>query len=750
MSHGIQSERKNPERKPVAYAFFAGAGGMHLGMEKAGFDVALASDLEPSAEATHKLNWPNLPFLCKDIQKVTAKELVKLAGGRKPDIIVGGPPCQGFSTIGTKLSSDPRNRLFETYARLVAELEPQCVVIENVKAITTMYDGKFRDHIIEMFGKLGYTMYLKVLDAAEYGVPQHRYRAIFVGTRIDYPFKFPTPTHGESAGKKFETVGNAIMDLVRKTEKQVPNHAALEHSETVVRRYKLIPEGGKLPSPDKLPREIRRKNFGNTYKRLHRNETSLTMVPGNNAFPIHPTANRSLTPREAARIQTFPDSFVFAGDRRRQCILVGNAVPPHLAETIGKSLMDHIQGKVTQEEADRPTVISQSTQEITKKLDLNTETSQGFIDLFSGAGGFLIGFENAGWKPLLGADWDKDVAQTHRSNHPHVPFVQGDLGDRKVQKQITEQFKGKDVGLIVGGPPCQGFSVFGKRRFVNTQGYDIANDKRNRLVYAYLEIVKTIKPRWFLMENVPGLASIHDGKLLDSLIASFKKAGYTNTEYRIVNAADYGVPQKRRRLIIMGNRTGNVIPWPKRKFFESPEDWQDPYRSVGEVITDLASPSAYHKYTCHVPMNHKPLLVERYELIPEGGKLDDKTLPKHLIKGYRTDRVKNYSHIYKRLHRDEPASTMVAGHNAFPIHPWIHRSLTVREAARIQTFPDKIEFKGNRQSQCIQVGNAFPPLLAEVIANNIKKAEVNGWYPGKVAKSAYYALVEHLETPASS
>lgn len=145
-------------------------------------------------------------------------------------------------------------------------------------------------------------------------------------------------------------------------------------------------------------------------------------------------------------------------------------------------------------------------------------------------------------------------------------------------------------------------------------------------------------------------------------------------------------------------------------------------------------------------MNHKPLLVERYKYIPEGGRLRVDDLPDHLRIGYRTREVKNYSHVFRRLHRNRPSITMVPGHNAFPIHPWLDRALTVREAARIQTFPDEIAFKGSRQEQCIQAGNALPPLLAELIANNIVKAEKNGWYPGEVPKSAYYALVEPPET----
>ena len=164
------------------------------------------------------------------------------------------------------------------------------------------------------------------------------------------------------------------------------------------------------------------------------------------------------------------------------------------------------------------------------------------------------------------------------------------------------------------------------------------------------------------------------------------------------------------------------------------------------MIADLATNTSLKKFTCHVPMNHKPLLVERYRYIPEGGRLDIDALPLHLKSGYRTEKVQNYSHVFKRLHRDRPATTMVPGHNAFPIHPWLNRALTVREAARIQTFPDEVEFIGPRQEQCIQVGNAFPPLLAEIIGNNIRKAEVNGWLPGRVPASAYYALVEREDS----
>jgi DNA (cytosine-5)-methyltransferase 1 len=728
----------NSSGRQAMYAFFAGGGGLHLGFEQAGFQLALATDIEPAAAATHRLNSPYVPFVLEDIRKLSAAALVDAAGGTRPDIIVGGPPCQGFSTLGDKLSGDPRNALFAAYAHLVEELQPRFVVLENVKSMVTMYGGKFKDYILKIFSDAGYKMHWAVLDAADYGVPQFRKRVIFFGTLHDAPFEFPAPTHGPSGVLDHVPCWAALSDLVG-AGPAVLNHTPLAHSERVLARYRLIPEGGKLPPPGELPPEIRRNNFGNTYKRLDRGRPSLTMVPGNNAFPIHPTLHRSLTPREAARLQTFPDNHAFAGDRRRQCILVGNAVPPLMARALARAVLAH--GRRT-EECRKPPTAKIETPSLRAISTASSRPESGFIDLFCGAGGFTVGLESAGWSPLMGADINPHAAASHRHNFPGVRFESADLGNARVRARLARSYAGQEVGVIVGGPPCQGFSMFGKRRFVNTQGYDPHQDSRNRLVFAFVDFLKRVGPRWFVMENVPGLASLDSGRVLDTLIADFKKAGYENAEARILNAADYGVPQLRRRLLIIGNKTGHVIPWPKRKFFAEPKEWQDRHRGVGEVLTDLASERSLSRFSCHVPMNHKPLLIERYKYIPEGGRLNVEALPPHLRSGYRTDAVKNYSHVFRRLHRDRPSMTMVPGHNAFPIHPWLDRALTVREAARIQTFPDNIEFLGPRQEQCIQVGNAFPPLLAELIGNNIRKAEKNAWYPGRVPASAYYALVE--------
>jgi DNA (cytosine-5)-methyltransferase 1 len=742
---------------PTAVGLFVGAGGLDLGFRQAGFRVLAATDHDPFAERTYKLNNPDVPFILEDIRTLSVERILEATRNRRPDVIVGGPPCQGFSTLGDRVSADPRNALVQAFVRIVDGLRPQAVVVENVRAIATEYNGRYRDFILSRLKDVGYHMHFAVLNAAEYGVPQLRRRAFFVGfadPRVSY--SFPEPTHG-AALLPYATVGQAISDLAKKGE-EVPNHSVLRHSEKVVARYRLIPEGGMLPPAKNLPKEIRRENFGSTYKRLSRNSPALTIVPGNNALPVHPFLHRSLTPREAARIQTFPDDYVFEGDRRRQCIQVGNAVPPLMAHVLATSVWARIlpyKGAMARgagpkrTEAPAPPVAARDhANHKWLPRGKRDKPQLGFVDLFSGAGGFTVGLAMAGLRPMVCADVNDKVRATHEWNYPDIPFVDGDLSFPEVQRRVLES-AGPEPFVVVGGPPCQGFSVFGKRRFTATRGHEPRHDPRNRLVYSFVDTVGRLRPRWVVMENVAGFASLDGGSFVRIVMQELAKLGYSNADYRILNAADYGVPQHRKRFVLIANRTGHVIPWPKKKFFEVPTEWQKPFRTVGETISDLAEPGSQQGQTCHVPMNHKPRQVERYRRIPEGGRLDVEALPVELRRGYRTEEVKNFSHIFKRLDRNKPSWTLVPGHNAFPVHPWLPRSLTAREAARLQTFPDDVEFLGAREDQCIQVGNAFPPLLAEILACNLVKAESNGWYPGRVPKLARYSLLdidEELQT----
>lgn len=733
-------------------SLFTGAGGLDIGFEEfKKFEIICASDIEKECKKTYNKNYPTVPFINKDINLITSQEILEHTGGIYPDVIVGGPPCQGFSVMGDKNSCDPRNMLFESYARLVKDLQPKCFVFENVKGIKSMFEGKYLTDISNTFASLGYDIYFDILNASDYGVPQKRERVIIVGTKLDKPYFYPSK-EALSIGKlkTKSNVDEAIGDLVN--VENFPNHITLNHSNIVIERYKLIPEGGKLPPPEELPIAIRRKNFGNTYNRLHRFEYAPTMVPGNNAFPVHPTLNRSLTPREAARIQSFPDDFLFTGDRRRQCISVGNAVPPLLGARLAQSIFEHLEDKQKNVDFSSKLLLEKYKQLIEnpfKKVRKKTSKKRELtcVDLFCGAGGITVGFKNAGIRLLVSSDINEDAAKTHQYNFPEIPFVKGDLSLAQNKEQVlnfvTKELVNEKVDILVGGPPCQGFSIFGKRRFKNKdKDYNPHLDPRNELVYTYIDYIKALNPKWVVMENVVGFTTLDEGYFIKYLLEELEKMGYLNHDYKIINTADYGVAQTRKRFILIANRTGHIIPWSKPKYYSEPKDWQNAYRSVDEVINDLACESMHSTEINHTPMKHAELVKERFSYIEEGKKINPEILPEHLKYSRTGKPIKSFSKVFFRLNRNKPSPTIVPGHSAFPIHPWLNRQLTIREAARIQSFPDSIKFFGSQGAQCTQVGNAFPPMAAESIANAIKKTIENDWKEGSVSKLAEYSLLE--------
>lgn len=328
-----------------------------------------------------------------------------------------------------------------------------------------------------------------------------------------------------------------------------------------------------------------------------------------------------------------------------------------------------------------------------------------FIDLFSGAGGLMRGFMDAGFDPVFSVEMWKPAILTHQRNYPNVPIWDRDI--RTITNDEIQPFRGK-IDVIIGGPPCQGFSTIGKR---------LVKDPRNELVFEFIRFVKEIKPKIFLMENVRGLLSANNGLIKDAITTEFEQLGY-NVKHEVVCAADYGVPQMRYRVFFLGIRNDlKIIPTFPAKIYDKSK-----YVTVGDVIMDLIGKE--NQIPNHVPMRHNAIVKKRIAHIREGEGIPDTGLPKDVANGSRSDyaknTIKNFSHVYRRLSRKKPATTMVPGHNAFPLHPTEDRSITVREAARIQTFPDDVIFEGTRQDQCIQVGNAVPVKLAYEMANHIK------------------------------
>lgn len=718
-------------------SLFSGGGGLDLGLKQAGFEPLFATDFEKSSADTFRANLPDVPFYHGDVRHLTRTQIEAAVGGRTVDLVAGGPPCQGFSTLGDQNPADPRNGLFWCFASVVRWLNPACFLMENVSYLRTQYGGRYEREIVSAFEGLGYDVRVATLNAADYGVPQVRKRAFFFGSKRKGPFRWPEPTHGPGL-QPYATVGSALAGLDESLD--VANHIHLKHGETVVRRYMLIPEGGRMPPPADLPEEIRRKNFGNTYKRLHRQRPSLTLVPGNNAFPVHPTEHRSLSPREAARLQTFPDDFRFSGSRAEQCKLVGNAVPVSLARRLGETVANHLN--------DKAPAIPAEAYKAQVQLDLPIMQVPGAksrarrlvgVSFFSGIGGLLLGFQNAGISIAASYDLKNSVARNAALNFPLIPHHRVDVGSLTAS-DVSRDVGGAPIDVVFGGPPCQGFSIFGRRRFVNTRDHKPEEDARNELTINWIKLAVELEPKVIFFENVKGFVSTQRGNssYLDDALELLGASGY-ESEFGVVNCAGYGVPQSRERFLLVAWRPELKFVWPEPNHFVDPKPWQRRTLVVGDVISDLMDPSTHDIEFSHVPMAHKPLVVERLKAIPEGGKLPVATMTEAQLKGYRSEQVKNFSHVYRRLSMSRPATTMVPGHNAFPIHPVLPRAITVREAARIQTFPDWMRFEGTRQQQCTLVGNAVPPLLAEIFAANIVKT-LNGNFTNAGYKRDVYDL----------
>ncbi len=360
------------------------------------------------------------------------------------------------------------------------------------------------------------------------------------------------------------------------------------------------------------------------------------------------------------------------------------------------------------------------------------------IDLFCGAGGLSEGFRQAGFHVLAGNDFDEKAGGTFAATHREAKFLPGPIQNYTVKDFLKAAgLKAGELDVLIGGPPCQGFSVYNHQRGLH--------DERSSLYKEYLRVVKGLRPKWVVLENVTGMTSAGGGAAVEAILDGLKALGYT-VDKKILRAEEYGVPQERRRIVFLGNRIGAPILWPEPTHGPG----LLPFVTVQDAIGDLPAlgngedrgvlpyareaTSEYqsmlrggsNSVTNHSAARLSALNEQRMKHIPQGGSWRDipfELLPAGMKRAKRSDHTKRYG----RLRWDGLASTILTKcdpHWGAYFHPEQDRAITVREAARLQSFPDWFDFKGSRTEQYVQVGNAVPPLLGRRIAEAILGIQV--------------------------
>lgn len=351
---------------------FCGAGGLSYGFYKnKNFNILCANDIEKDMTETYKANHKEVPIYNMDIRNFNLellKQELKITK-RDIDVIIGGPPCQAYSTVGKRLLDDPRGKLFQEFYRLVKECLPKLFLFENVKGLLSINKGTLFQEIISLFKDMGYQIEYKVLNACDFGVPQSRERVFIVGTLNSKKFTFPSPTHSEygcEKTKKYVTLKDAISDLpelgnneqknkyiddakhyyqeMLRDANTITEHISPKNNDNLIELMNALPDGG---TPLDIEERLRPKSgFKNTYCRLWW-EKPCTTITRNFSTPsssrcVHPKQARPLTPREALRIQSFPDSYILKGSSSSKKVQIGNAVPPLLSKHLAEAVSDYL------------------------------------------------------------------------------------------------------------------------------------------------------------------------------------------------------------------------------------------------------------------------------------------------------------------------------------------------------------------------------------------------------------------------
>ncbi|MGM0563895.1 MAG: DNA cytosine methyltransferase [Pseudomonadota bacterium] len=356
----------------IAVDLFSGAGGLSIGLEKAGFTIIMANELEKDFAKTYELNHPRTQVLQDDIRKIDFKSINKALGVKRVHLLAGGPPCQGFSTVGSKKENDPRNTLLFEFTKAAKALNPDYILFENVAGFKRLYQGNAHHALISELHNQGYETTSCLLEASDFGLPQYRQRTIVIAWKVGLPpINPPTPLFYNEKdlfqNQTKLTLLDAISDLpelkandekrfytmppindyqarMRANCSELTEHNSSNYGEKMLSILEMVPPGG---SVEDLPLHLRPKSyFKNTYARLLPDKPSPTITRNfgtpSSSRCIHPSQNRALSTREGARLQGFPDNYLFYGSKTSKNLQIGNAVPPIFGEIIANSILNSI------------------------------------------------------------------------------------------------------------------------------------------------------------------------------------------------------------------------------------------------------------------------------------------------------------------------------------------------------------------------------------------------------------------------
>lgn len=721
--------------------FFSGAGGTSLGFAALNnvvpaFKMLGGCDINRVSAETYSRNF-GTPIICEDIVRLAnedraLEELLDTIGydSNKSTVLIGCAPCQGFSSHRKRhwdKEDDVRNSLVMAFASIVRKIMPDVIIMENVPEFLSKKYWHYFSAAKKCYEQLGYTVKEQIYNAASFGVPQDRFRTIVIGMKKEFllPEGFLKPSEYRTvrdAISKLPTVAAGIADP------NDPMHKSAAHKKSTIDVIKQVPhDGGSRPEGIGPACLDRVKGFSDVYGRLYWDKPSITIThyarnPASGRF-THPEQDRGLTAREAALLQSFPNEFEFTGKSDDIYRQIGEAVPPMLSSAVAANVLIELLSiepnddeiALSPQSINEPVSSSYSSVIAGIKMRNQTTNATKFtcIDSFCGAGGLGLGLKQAGYDILLSFDIDQICIDTINANKKYFghPAESADISDMLNGELLKKcNLERGELFLLAGGPPCQGFSI--QRR-----GSDI--DKRNELVLKYGKLIEELYPMYFVMENVTGIAGKRGKTILQQLIEDVEKIGYT-VHIKLLDAQDYGVPQRRKRYFIVGERKdlGEHYEYPH------PLDYR---RTVRDVIGDLPSPpddgTDHPDISLHRRDRLSPLNLKRIKSLKEGQGRDD--LPMELRADcHKIDSsVIGFRNVYGRMIWDDVAPTITARFDSFTRgqfgHPVQNRSISLREGALLQCFPMDFVFTGNKVDIARQIGNAVPPLLAKQIGKSI-------------------------------